>query len=112
MPDMNAANRVIKIVCETGDVAHGCAKRVELEGLPPLAVFNVDGEFYVTDDTCTHGDASLCEGDVEGGIVECPFHQGAFDVRTGKVISAPCSIPLKTYDVTITNGTVAVEIEE
>jgi carbazole 1,9a-dioxygenase ferredoxin component len=112
MLEMNAANRVITIVCETGDVAHGCAKRVELEGLPPLAVFNVDGEFYVTDDTCTHGDASLCEGEVEDGIVECPFHQGAFDVRSGKVVSAPCSISLKTYDVIVTNGTVAVEVGE
>ena len=64
----------------------------------PLAVFHLeDGEFYVTDDTCTHGDASLADGEIDGCEVECPFHAGAFDIKTGEPCGAPCTIPLKTY---------------
>jgi nitrite reductase/ring-hydroxylating ferredoxin subunit len=51
------------------------------------AVFNVDGEFFVTDDACTHGPGSLSEGYIEGDIVECNFHNGQFNVRTGEVVS-------------------------
>jgi len=84
-------------ICKKQAVPEGGALRIELAARPPLAVFSLDGGFVVTDDTCTHGDASLCDGEIEDGIVECPFHQGAFDIATGKPVAAPCAIPLKVY---------------
>lgn len=71
-----------------------------------LALFTVDGAVFATDDRCTHGDASLSEGLVEGYEIECPFHQGRFDIRTGAPTAAPCTIRLKTYPVEIRDGSV------
>lgn len=92
---MNVAEQFL---CLTSDIDQGEGLQVILEGYPPLAVFHLeDGEFYVTDDTCTHGDASLADGEIDGCEVECPFHAGAFDIKTGEPCGAPCTIPLKTY---------------
>ena len=75
-----------------------------------LAVFNVDGEFHVTDDQCTHGPGSLSEGFIDGDIVECNFHQGQFNIRTGEVVLPPCMVPVKTYPVTVADGKVTIEV--
>jgi nitrite reductase/ring-hydroxylating ferredoxin subunit len=72
-------------------------------------VFNVDGEFFVTDDLCTHGPGSLSEGYIDGDIVECNFHNGQFNIRTGEVVSPPCMVPVKTYPVTVIDGRVTIE---
>lgn len=97
-------------LCRKSEVAQGQAIRIEKNGLV-LAVFNLNGEYFVTDDTCTHGPGSLSEGNIEGDVVECDFHNGAFNIRTGEVVAPPCMIPLKTYvtqiegdEVTITLG--------
>lgn len=77
-----------------------------------VAVYNVEGRIHVTADRCTHGDASLSEeGKLCGNIVECPWHFGTFDVTTGAAASLPCSIPLKTYAVTIEGDEVYVQNE-
>jgi nitrite reductase/ring-hydroxylating ferredoxin subunit len=98
-------------LCNAGDVAAGTALKVELEkeGLT-LAVFNVDGEFYVLDDMCTHGPGSLSEGYIEGDMVECNFHNGQFNIRTGEVVLPPCIIPMKTYLATVEDGKVVIEV--
>jgi nitrite reductase/ring-hydroxylating ferredoxin subunit len=98
-------------LCNAGDVAAGTALKVEIEkeGLT-LAVFNVDGEFYVLDDMCTHGPGSLSEGFIEGDVVECNFHNGQFNIRTGEVVLPPCIIPMKTYPATVENGKVVIEV--
>jgi biphenyl 2,3-dioxygenase ferredoxin component len=96
-------------LCAAGEVADGAALRVEAHGLT-LAVFNVDGEFYVMDDACTHGPGSLSEGYIEGDVVECNFHNGQFNIRTGAVVSPPCMIPAKTYPASVENGKVVIEI--
>lgn len=95
-------------LCATGDVEPGTAIKVEAGDLS-LAVYNVESEFFVTDDLCTHGPGSLSEGYLDGHIVECDFHNGAFDIRTGEVAAPPCMIPLKTYKVTVENGRVYIE---
>lgn len=84
--------------------------RVEAGALT-LAVFNVDGEFYVTDDACTHGPGSLSEGYIEGDVVECNFHNGQFNIRTGEVVSPPCMIPIKTYPTRVESGKVVIDVE-
>jgi nitrite reductase/ring-hydroxylating ferredoxin subunit len=96
-------------LCATADVAPDTPLKVETNGLT-LAVFNVDGEFHVTDDACTHGPGSLSEGFVECGVVECNFHQGKFDIRTGKVVEPPCVIPVKTYKTVVEGGDVYIEV--
>lgn len=96
-----------KYLCLTSDVEQGAGLQVMIEGYPALAVFHLeDGGFYVTNDTCTHGDASLADGEIDGCEVECPFHAGAFDIKTGEPCGAPCSIPLKTYPSIVRSGQV------
>ena len=102
----DAASRID--LCATDDVAPGEVLKVEVAELS-LAVFNVEGAFYVTDDACTHGPGSLSEGYLDGHVIECDFHNGAFDVRTGEVVAPPCMIPLKTYTVVIEGGRVLIE---
>jgi nitrite reductase/ring-hydroxylating ferredoxin subunit len=65
----------------------------------PLAVYEVSGACFVTSDLCTHAQASLSEGYLEGFLIECPLHQGLFDVRTGEAKGPPCTEPLRTYAV-------------
>ena len=96
-------------LCSTADVAPGTALKIETAGLA-LAVFNVGGEFYVTDDACTHGPGSLSEGYIEDDVVECNFHNGQFNIRTGEVVSPPCMVPIKTYPATVVGGKVTIEV--
>jgi biphenyl 2,3-dioxygenase ferredoxin subunit len=96
-------------LCRPTEVEAGCVMRVE-KGPLTLAVFNLDGEFFVTDDQCTHGPGSLSEGCVEGDVVECDFHNGAFNIRTGAVVTPPCMVPIKTYRTVIdADGYVSIE---
>ena len=96
-------------LCDATDVAPGTALKVERAGLT-LAVFNVDGSFYVTDDHCTHGPGLLSEGYVDGDIVECYFHGGQYNIRTGAVVLPPCVDPVKTYPAAVRDGKVIIEI--
>jgi nitrite reductase/ring-hydroxylating ferredoxin subunit len=105
---MQGARRVR--VCSVGDVARGESLKVETNGLT-LAVFNLDGEFHVTDDHCTHGPGSLSEGFIDGDCVECNFHQGVFNIRTGAVVGPPCIVPVRTYPATVEDGDVFIEYD-
>lgn len=64
-----------------------------------IAIYLVDGAVYATDNRCTHGDARLCDGYLEGHEIECPHHQGRFDIRTGAATCAPATLALQTYPV-------------
>jgi nitrite reductase/ring-hydroxylating ferredoxin subunit len=97
-------------LCSRAEVEPGTAIRIEKGGLT-LAVFNLDGEFHVTDDMCTHGPGSLSEGCITGEVVECDFHNGAFNIRTGEVVAPPCMIPLRTYRTVVDDdGFVSIEL--
>ena len=95
-------------LCPAADVTVGTPLRIEAEGLV-VAVFNLDGEYFVTDDACTHGPGSLGEGYVDGDVVECNFHGGQFNIRTGEVVAPPCMEPVKTYPTRVENGMVVIE---
>ena len=97
-------------LCKADQVAAGTALRVEAGGVT-VAVFNVDGTFYVTADACTHGPGSLSEGFIDGDVVECNFHNGQFSIKTGEVVSPPCMIPVKTYPATVEEGAVFIEVD-
>lgn len=76
-----------------------------------VALYGVDGQVYATANICTHGQARLCDGFLEGVEIECPLHQGKFDVRTGKAICAPLTDDIRTYPVKIENGRVFVDLD-
>ncbi len=97
-------------LCKAEEVAEGTAIKVETGDLI-LAVYNVEGQYYVTDDTCTHGPGSLSEGYIDGDVVECNFHNGQFSIKTGEVVSPPCMIPIKTYPTAVENGVVVIEVD-
>jgi nitrite reductase/ring-hydroxylating ferredoxin subunit len=103
------AENVVR-VCAQSEVALETAKAYEV-GDKRLAVYNVGGEFYVTDDECTHACASLADGTLEDEIIECPLHFGAFDVKTGEVKAPPCSISLRTYKVMLQGDDVCVDLD-
>ena len=96
-------------LCSATDVTPGNALRVE-NGDLVLAVFNVHGEYFVTDDLCTHGPGSLSEGYIEEDVVECNFHNGQFNIRTGEVVLPPCMVPMKTYPTSVEDGKVVIEV--
>ncbi len=94
------------LVCSVDDLPPGTAVRVAAE--VPLAVFNVDGTLYCIDDTCTHQDASLADGYLEGCWVECPLHASMFDLRTGHPHGPPARAPVRTHGVVVQDGVVHV----
>lgn len=75
-----------------------------------LALYLIDGEVFATHNVCTHQFALLTEGYLEDGCIECPLHQGKFDVRTGAALCAPASAPLKTYRVHVEGSDVMVDL--
>ena len=90
-------------VCDTAELAPGASLRVEI-GDTAVAVWNVEGAYYATQDSCTHEETSLAEGDLWGDVVECPLHGAQFDVTTGEVLSLPAVVSLKTYPVKVDAG--------
>jgi nitrite reductase/ring-hydroxylating ferredoxin subunit len=98
-------------LCAVDDVETGAMLQVSAPGLPSLAVYRVGEEFYCTQDLCTHGSASLSdEGDLQGYIVECSWHEGKFDIRSGQPCALPCTEALKTFPVTVDGGSVFIEV--
>src|ERR1043166_8756229 len=89
------------------DIAPGNAITAQ-SGALILGGYNVDGEYYVTDDLCTHGPGSLSEGYIDGDVVECNFHNGQFNIKTGEIVAPPCMVPIKTYPVTVEDGKVFI----
>jgi naphthalene 1,2-dioxygenase system ferredoxin subunit len=85
-------------------------KGVQVEGLD-IALYRVEGEVYATSDICTHAQARLCEGFLEGHEIECPLHQGRFDIRNGKAMCAPLTEDLKVYPVKIEDGRVFIALD-
>lgn len=87
-------------IAQVGDVRPGKMKCVAVNGRRVLLA-NVDGEYLVTDDTCTHEDASLATGSLKGDLVKCPLHGSRFNLRTGAALEEPAEHPLTTYTVRI-----------
>lgn len=108
--DMQQARRRLG-VCPVAELLPGSMRRVEAPDAEAVAVYNVDGEFYATADTCTHALASLAEGDLEDGEVSCPVHWARFDVRTGAALCFPATEDLATYPVEIVDDTVVVVLD-
>ncbi|WP_020497392.1 MULTISPECIES: bifunctional 3-phenylpropionate/cinnamic acid dioxygenase ferredoxin subunit [Sciscionella] len=97
-------------VCSIDDIPEGEAFRFNAD--VPIAVFNTGDALYAIDDTCTHQDASLADGWVEDGCVECPLHAACFDLSTGMPSGPPAKKAVRTHQVIVSDRTVYVAINE
>jgi nitrite reductase/ring-hydroxylating ferredoxin subunit/hemoglobin-like flavoprotein len=77
-----------------------------------IAVYNIEGAFYATQEECTHASGPLSEGDLDGKVITCPWHDSCFDVTDGSVVCGPAEQPLKTFSVTMHGEIGRVEIKE
>ena len=75
-----------------------------------VAVYNLDGTFYATDNICSHEYALLSEGWLENGCIECPLHAAQFDIKTGKALSAPADTDLTVYQVKVEGDDILVKL--
>jgi p-cumate 2,3-dioxygenase ferredoxin component len=90
----------------------GEMRRVDTDEFDPIAVYNVNGTYYATEDTCSHGAASLVEdGYLDQASIECGMHMGTFDVTTGEPTGMPCTIPLKRFATKVEDDVVYVSTE-
>ncbi|MDO5683439.1 MAG: non-heme iron oxygenase ferredoxin subunit [Propionibacteriaceae bacterium] len=80
-------------------------------GETPIALVRVADDVYALHDICTHEVAPLSDGFVEDGCLECPLHQGLFDLATGKAVKEPCTVDVRTYQTRVVDGTVEIEME-
>jgi nitrite reductase/ring-hydroxylating ferredoxin subunit len=103
------ADNVVR-VCAQNEVAPESVKAFDV-GDKRLAVFNIGGRYYVTDDECTHASASLADGMLDGEVIECAVHMGAFHVPTGEVKAPPCAMALRTYKVMPHGEDVLVDLD-
>ncbi|PCI33706.1 MAG: biphenyl 2,3-dioxygenase [Elusimicrobia bacterium] len=95
-------------VCKRSDVPAGGMKIVEVGGVR-IAICDVQGTLYAIQDVCTHDDAPLGEGSLEGDSVVCSRHGGRFDVKTGAATQMPAIVPVKTFKVLVDGDDVSLE---
>lgn len=89
------------LVARLADLPPGGVLTVNPPGLPPISIFHTEAGIFAVDDTCTHQDASLADGWVEGCTVECPLHESCFDLRTGAASGPPAKRPVRTHRVEV-----------
>jgi 3-phenylpropionate/trans-cinnamate dioxygenase ferredoxin subunit len=99
-------------VCKRADLpADGEAAGFEVNG-EPVAVVATEGEYFAVRDVCSHAQVPLSEGDVDGYTIECWLHGSCFDVRTGKPVNMPATVPVPVYPLKFEGDDVLVSIEE
>ena len=96
-------------VCRANEIDEEDLVRFD-QGERTFAVYNTEKGFFATDGLCTHEEQHLEEGLVIGTVIECPLHQGRFEITTGKALSAPVCVDLQTYPVKEENGDIFIEI--
>ena len=97
-------------VAAEGDIFEGAAIGVAVGG-HDIAVYKTEaGEVFATHNICSHADARLCDGFLEGHEIECPFHQGRFDLRTGEATLPPCTQPIKVWPAKVEGGRVFLNL--
>jgi nitrite reductase/ring-hydroxylating ferredoxin subunit len=96
-------------VAKAAEIMPGEARLVEIQD-KRIALFNVEGNFYAIDDTCTHEGGPLSEGLLVGTEVTCPWHGAVFDITTGQDLAGPAPSRVERYEVRITGEDVEVEV--
>ena len=101
--------RTLVAVCPVDALPQGTLRRLTFSNGSELALYNIDGEYYATDNSCPHRGAALSDGTVIGHIVECSLHGWQFDVRTGECLTVTEKI--KTFEVRDVEGMINVVVE-
>lgn len=96
-------------VGKLSDIPLGEAAAVEVAG-EPLAIYHLEEGVYATHDRCTHAQASLADGFIDGQCVECPLHEGVFHIPTGKALSGPVCVAVRVYPVRLDRDDIFVEL--
>src|SRR3989442_10697163 len=96
-------------VATTDEIAPGQAKLVEVGG-SEIALFNVGGSYHAIDNTCTHVGGPLCEGEIAGTEVTCPWHGAVFDVTSGQVLGPPAASNVNRYRVRVEGADIEVQV--
>lgn len=96
-------------VCELNDIDDEDVMRFDHAG-KTYAVYRYEDKVYATDGHCTHEKVHLADGLVMEYVIECPKHNGRFDIRTGAALSAPACVNLKSYAAKVENHKVLIEI--
>ena len=96
-------------VCAIDELPDDDVKGVQVAG-QDIALYHVEGEVFATEGACSHGNAKLCEGYLEGHEIECPLHQGRFDIRSGKAMCAPLTADIRIYLIKKEDGRVLVKV--
>jgi naphthalene 1,2-dioxygenase ferredoxin component len=107
---MNADQTGWARAASRSELASGEVLGVEVAG-HSIALYDVDGSIFATDNICTHAYARLSDGWLDGDLIECPLHAARFDVRTGKVLDPPATVDLKTYPVRVVDDEIQVRLE-
>ena len=97
------------VLCEAADVPEGTCKSFISEGRR-VALYNVGGTFYATQDICLHKGGLLGKGTLDGPVVTCPLHGWRFNVTTGDCLTHAQTRKLRLYPTSVEGGTVAVEL--
>ena len=105
-------SRTLLDICPVDDLPPGAKRVVRWEDLE-IGIVNCGGDIFAVEDRCSHDDGDLMEGDVdeEACTVECPRHGSVFDLRTGKPLNLPAYVPIDTFDVTVEDGVIKVEVD-
>lgn len=98
-----------KRIAGVGDVPAGKAKKIDVDG-KSLALFNAGGKLYCTDNKCTHKGGPLCDGELKGTEVTCPWHGSKFDVATGAVKAGPAKDKIVVYKVKVQGKDVLADL--
>jgi nitrite reductase/ring-hydroxylating ferredoxin subunit len=96
-------------VAQRKSLGEGEAMAVEAAG-KPIALYDVAGEIYATDNVCTHAFAMLSDGWLDGDVIECPLHAGRFEVKTGKGLGPPIPCDIKTYKTRILGDEIQIDL--
>ena len=97
----------LRRVCKRSELLNGNSIRVDDY---QIAVFNVKGELFAIKDACTHDEARLSDGELNGETIICPWHGACFSVRTGEVLSPPAIEDIETFPVVLNWDDVDIEL--
>ena len=96
-------------ICDLSEIPNGSIKKFEIND-EEITICNINNQIFAINNNCSHDEASLQEGFIDGYEIECPMHGAKFDIRTGEVTCLPAVSPIKTYNIKINNGAIELEI--
>lgn len=106
----SCANLSAVCLLQDAQLHEGCMTSISVPGVEAIALYRVAGQVYATQDTCTHAQASLSEGELEGDQVWCPVHAASFCVRTGAALRFPAAEPLRTFRAWVEGGAIYADL--